>query len=145
MYNASYHLLIVAWGQTLFASNRGAMARLKWKDNVNPRVAIDELEKSGKYPPHVVAKLRRRQAAHENAYEGLIMLGTAVVAGNTAGLSAEWMNGMMGTYFVLRCAYLWCYLNFTDVKKSYLRSVVWWMGNFCFLTTIWKAGSKINA
>lgn len=80
MYNASYHLIILIWLQVMYASTRGAMYRLGWHDNANPRIAIDELEKANKVPKKVIDKLRRRQAGHENGFEGLIMFVAAVVS-----------------------------------------------------------------
>jgi uncharacterized MAPEG superfamily protein len=79
MYNYSYHAIILIWVQVLDASTRGAAMRLKWKDNVSPRLSVDEMEKSGKYKPETIAKLRRRQAAHQNGYEALPMFIAAVV------------------------------------------------------------------
>ena len=80
MYNFSYHSILVIWVYTLVASTRGAAVSLGWKDNVNPRVAISDMEKSGKYKPAVIAKLRRREAAHHNAYEAMPMFCAAVVS-----------------------------------------------------------------
>ncbi len=80
MYNYSYHAIIPIWLQVQHASTRGEMLRLGWKqDNVNPRVSIDEMEKTGKYEKHTIDKLRRRQAAHENGWEALPMFIAAVV------------------------------------------------------------------
>ena len=78
-YNLSYHSMILIWAQVLYASTRGPMLVLGVKDNVNPRSTIDELEKSGKYSPKLIDKLRRRQAAHQNGYEALPMYIAAVV------------------------------------------------------------------
>ena len=80
MYNFSYHSILVIWVYTLVASTRFAAVSLGWKDNVNPRVAVSEMEKSGKYKPAVIAKLRRREAAHQNAYEAMPMFCAAVVS-----------------------------------------------------------------
>ena len=65
----------------MYASTRGSTLKLGWKqDNVNPRISIDEMEKSGKYKASTIAKLRRRQAAHQNGLEALPMYITTIVS-----------------------------------------------------------------
>ncbi|TYJ53336.1 hypothetical protein B9479_006051 [Cryptococcus floricola] len=143
--NLSYYAIPLVHLQTLFASLRGATIRLGFPNNVAPREVISEMEKSGKVKPHTIAKLKRRQAAHENCFENMGPFIGAVVAGNAVGLSTTWMNAMSITYFSLRCVYIWLYLNVTEQKKSYIRSVVYWGCNFCFLATYVKAGLKLNS
>ena len=80
MYNFSYHAIILIWLHVMFSSTRGAVFRLGWRqDNLIPRLSIDEMEKSGKYKDATIAKLRRRQAAHQNGFEALPMFIAAVV------------------------------------------------------------------
>lgn len=79
-YNYSYHLLILTFLQTNFASPKGDILRLGKYDNANPRTDIDRIEKDGKVPPHVIARVRRRQAAHENCYDNLGIFAAAVVS-----------------------------------------------------------------
>ncbi|CAD6566638.1 MAG: hypothetical protein TREMPRED_002875, partial [Tremellales sp. Tagirdzhanova-0007] len=106
MYNISYLAIIVIWLQVMYASTRIEVLRLGWmSDNVNPRISIDEMERSGKYKAETIARLRRRQSAHENGFEALPMFIAAVILGNGAGLSALWMNGISVVFFLLRCVY----------------------------------------
>ncbi|XAO24148.1 hypothetical protein I312_102938 [Cryptococcus bacillisporus CA1280] len=121
MINISYYLLPLVHLQTLAASIRGAAVRLGFPNN-----------------------LRRRQAAHENCFENEAIFIGAVIAGNHVGLSTKYMNIMSLSYFMLRCIYIWMYIKFTDQKKSYWRSIVYWASNFCFLTTFVKCGLKLN-
>ena len=89
MYNISYLAIIVIWLQVMYASTRIEVLRLGWmSDNVNPRISIDEMERSGKYKAETIARLRRRQSAHENGFEALPMFIAAVVrsGGTTAPL-----------------------------------------------------------
>lgn len=79
--------------------------RLKADNNINPRLALDALEKSGKYSPRLIAKLRRRESCEKNVWEGMALILAAIVAGNTAGLSDKWMNTISLGYFVIRIAY----------------------------------------
>jgi uncharacterized MAPEG superfamily protein len=80
MYNYSYHAIIPVFLQTLFSSTRGATIKLGWKDNADPRSNIADMEKSGKYSPNVIRKLRRREACHQNCYEALGIFCAAVVS-----------------------------------------------------------------
>jgi uncharacterized MAPEG superfamily protein len=63
------------------------------------------MEKSGKYSPRLIAKLRRRASCEQNVNDGMAMILAAIVAGNTVGLSAEWMNTISIGYFLARVAY----------------------------------------
>ncbi|AAW41499.1 hypothetical protein CNBB4380 [Cryptococcus deneoformans B-3501A] len=145
MINISYYTLPLVHLQTLGASIRFATRRLGFRNNVNPRQVLDDMEKSGKVKPKTLEKLRRRQAAHENCFENEAIFIGAVIAGNQVGLSTKYMNIMSVSYFLLRCIYIWMYINFADQKKSYWRTIVYWTSNFCFLTTFVKCGLKLNA
>lgn len=103
--NYSYYAIPLIFAQPLYASLRGPFNRLKVDDNVNPRLVLDRLEKEGKHSPRLIASLRRRESCEKNLWEGLSMIFAAIVAGNTAGLSAKWMNGVSAAYFLFRCAY----------------------------------------
>jgi len=145
MLNYSYHIIILVFLQTLYTSTRGATVKLGWKDNVSPRSAVGDMEKSGKYSANLITKLRRREACHANCYEALGIFCAAVVAGNSSGLSADYMSLMATLFFTFRCVYIYAYLTFDTIPKSYIRSAFYWMGNFCYLTTFWKAGNALNA
>lgn len=105
MTNLSYYLLPLIWFQAPYASVRGPLIRLRLDDNTNPRLCLDRLEKSGKYSPRLIAKLRRRESCEKNVWEGMPMILAAIVAGNAVGLSERFMNTVSIGYFVLRCAY----------------------------------------
>jgi uncharacterized MAPEG superfamily protein len=78
-YNYSYLLLIATFLQTNIASPKGAIIRLGKYDNANPRTDLDKIEKDGKVSPNLIAKLRRREAAHQNCYDNLGIFAAAVV------------------------------------------------------------------
>jgi len=103
--NYSYYAVPLIFLQPLFSSLRGPLVRLGVDNNANPRIVLDQLEKSGKYSPNLIAKLRRRESSEKNLWEGMPMILAAIVAGNSAALSAEWMNAMSLGYFVARCFY----------------------------------------
>ncbi|WVN85194.1 uncharacterized protein L203_100339 [Cryptococcus depauperatus CBS 7841] len=145
MINLSYYIIPLVHLQTLFASLRGPALQLGFRNNVSPRQILEEMEKSGKVKPHTLAKLRRRQAAHENCFENEPIFIGAVVAGNAVGLSTRFMNIMSILYFVFRCLYIYLYLKTTSQKTSYLRSVIYWFSSFCYLMTFIKCGLKLNS
>jgi len=144
MYNYSYHLLLAYFLLTHASSTRWATVRAGYLNNSNPRQALDKMEKLGKWDKELLGRLKRRQAAHENAFESLGIYAAAVVAGNTAGLSTQWMNGFTLTFFLLRCLYLWLYINITRDPLSLTRTVAWWLASICIVTTLWKAGTALN-
>jgi uncharacterized MAPEG superfamily protein len=80
MNNYSYHTIILVFLQTLFTSNRAVTVRLGWRDNADPRQNIADMEKTGKYSPNVIRKLRRREACHQNCYEALGIFCASVVS-----------------------------------------------------------------
>ncbi|GFZ50402.1 hypothetical protein JCM24511_08159 [Saitozyma sp. JCM 24511] len=79
MYNYSYALLFLAWFQCHTAATRFATICLGYRNNHNPRVALADMDKSGKYPSGLMAKLRRREAAHQNCLEMFGIFVAAVV------------------------------------------------------------------
>lgn len=91
---------------------------MKLDNNINPRLCLDTLEKSGKYSPRLIAKLRRRESAEKNCWEGLPMILAAVVAGNTVGLSDTWMNGATLGYFLARCGFSKYHMDFGLLDES---------------------------
>jgi uncharacterized MAPEG superfamily protein len=91
--NYSYHLLGLTIIQGFFSSPRIIMARLGMNDNVNPRQALDTMERQGKWDKATIAKLRRRQAAHQNCLESLGPVCAAVVRADF--LSGEGTGGFL--------------------------------------------------
>lgn len=138
MINISYYTLPLVHLQTLGASIRFATRRLGFRNNVNPRQVLDDMEKSGKVKPKTLEKLKRRQAAHENCFENeAIFIGAVVsapfetvsrqttlnhsllqIAGNQVGLSTKYMNIMSVSYFLLRCIYS-IYI-YSSITASYM-------------------------
>ncbi|KAK8869956.1 hypothetical protein IAR55_000525 [Kwoniella newhampshirensis] len=144
MTNVSYYAIPAIFLQTLVASNRGAVVRYGVRNNVSPRTTLEYMEKSGKFDKKVVNMLKRRQAAHENCTENQPIMFAAIIAGNMAGLSTTFMNTVSIAYFVLRCLYIIAYIKIDTPKMSFLRSIIYWGCNFCFLTTFVKAGNRLN-
>jgi uncharacterized MAPEG superfamily protein len=78
--NYSYHVIVGVFLQTLFSSTRGVAIKLGWKDNADPRNNITDMEKSGKFSPNVIKKMRRREACHQNCWEALGIFCASVVS-----------------------------------------------------------------
>jgi uncharacterized MAPEG superfamily protein len=79
MYNYSYHMIIAYFILAQLSSVRFATVREGYLNNHNPRIALDKMEKLGKWNKETIARLRRRQAAHENSLESLGIFAAAVV------------------------------------------------------------------
>ena len=121
--NYSYYLLVGAWLQGLLTSPRGAIARVTGQiNNVCPREDLAVMEKSGKYSPRLIAKLRRRQAAHDNYYEAIGVFSASVVsrrstrlrecekadgqvAANAAGVDPTYLNASSLVFLLARIAH----------------------------------------
>ena len=59
--------------------------RLKIDDNVCPRAALEAAEKSGKFSPQTIGKIRRRQGAEQNSWEGMPIILAAIVSLHRGG------------------------------------------------------------
>lgn len=82
-YNFSFHFLLAFFLLAQGSTIRFAVARLGYLDNVHPRETLERMEKLGKWDKAVIRRLRRRQAAHENAYEQLSIYAAGVVSLST--------------------------------------------------------------
>lgn len=69
--NTSYFAVIPVWLLAHASGTRGVMRRVGYTSNVNPREQIAIAEKDGKLSPRLLAKIKRREASHLNAMEGL--------------------------------------------------------------------------
>ena len=72
--NYSYYAAPLFFLQTVYASLRGPLIKMKLDNNIAPRDVLNEMEKSGKYSPRLIAKLRRREGCEKNMWEGMPMI-----------------------------------------------------------------------
>lgn len=88
---------------------------------------------NNRYPRQQQAKLTgfgaRARAAHENAFEALIMFAPALLAAVVTQQTGDLAQTLAITFVVARIAYLVCYL--ADIH--WLRSLVWAAGYLCTL------------
>ncbi|TXT15385.1 uncharacterized protein COLE_01578 [Cutaneotrichosporon oleaginosum] len=130
----------------MLSGTRLSTMSLGYGDNSSPRQELVRLAQDvaeGKGSAAVLAKLQRRQAAHYNCIEGLGIFCAAVVAGNTAGLEAWYMNTIVCLYVLLRTVYVVLYVKTTG-RWSILRSATWIMCNACWIVTVFRAGHAMN-
>ncbi len=99
-----------------------AQNRLGGYDNRHPRAQQDKLQGFG----------ARAKAAHQNAFEALVMFAPALLAAvvtNNTGQQAQWLAI---AFVIARVAYHILYL----IDAHLLRSVVWGVG---FISSVWLA------
>jgi hypothetical protein len=63
--------VVPIWLLAHASGTRGVMRRVGYASNVCPREQISIAEKEGKLSPRLLAKIKRREASHLNAMEGL--------------------------------------------------------------------------
>jgi len=102
-----------------FVSPRVSLIAAGLGHNVYPREDISKA--SASLPPEKVARLKRQEAAHQNALENFPLFAAAMIIGNDAGLDSGTLNFMGFGYLVTRALYTWFYVNITTEKYSYLR------------------------
>lgn len=130
-------------------STRGAKIRLGLDNNASPRYDVattgEAAVKANKITREQLDKLKRQQACHENSVEHFPFFVGAVLFAHHAGLPAQLINKYALIYTLVRIAYAVAYARITDKTASYLRSVLWWSGNFTCFRLFWFAGKAINA
>ncbi|BEI85891.1 hypothetical protein CcaverHIS002_0601780 [Cutaneotrichosporon cavernicola] len=124
-YNASYELLLLVFLQTMLSGTRLSTMSLGAMPASWPSF-------SAVRPPIIIA------------LRGLGIFCAAVVAGNTAGLEAWYMNMIVCLYVLLRTVYVLLYVNTTTGRWSILRSGTWIMCNACWIVTVFRAGHAMN-
>jgi hypothetical protein len=82
----------LAWFHCHTAANRFPTIRLGYRNNDNPGVALSEMDKSGKYSSALMAKLRMREAAHQNCLEIFGILAAAVVRPSSFQGATTWQR-----------------------------------------------------
>ena len=101
-----------------------AQAKLGKYDNHHPRQQQSLLTGFG----------ARALAAHQNAFESLIVFSAAIATALATGTHSEFVQQLAVTYIVARVAYQLLYLF--NIDK--MRTVVWAISLVCSLTIIWQ-------
>jgi len=100
-----------------------AMHRLNKYDNNNPRNQQEQLTGYG----------ARALAAHQNAFESLIIFCPAVLLAIATNHTGELIQQLAITYLIARIIYNVLYV----LDFSTLRSIVWAISLFCSVYIIW--------
>ncbi|KAI1813078.1 hypothetical protein GGS20DRAFT_554959 [Poronia punctata] len=112
----------------------------KYFDGSNPRTFAARLEKS-ELDKETIARLQRAESASSNGFEGLPLFAAAIVAGNTAGLSAKTLNTLSISYILSRVVYNWVYIFLAANRNlAPLRTPVWFVSLGTTLAFFIKAG-----
>jgi len=88
--------------------------------------------------------IKRCEGAQTNGFENLGLFASAVVAGNLAGLPAQTLNTLSGTYLASRALYNFIYITNTSGAVANLRSVVFVSGVGLCWTLFIKAGNVLK-
>ncbi|KAF8853971.1 hypothetical protein BDZ45DRAFT_677309 [Acephala macrosclerotiorum] len=84
---------------------------------------VESLRKST--PADIFNRYERARACHRNGMENLPLFIGAILAGNTAKLDT---NAFVVGYLLSRIAYTLAYINVSNPKISYIRSIFWNVG-----------------
>ncbi|KAI8623555.1 hypothetical protein F5Y19DRAFT_481588 [Xylariaceae sp. FL1651] len=115
----------------------------KYFDPSNPRTFAARLEKSD-LDKETVARILRAESASANGFEGLPVFAAAVVAGNSAGVSAPTMNALSITYVLSRVVYNWVYVFLSKNRQfAGVRSLTWFAGVGSAMAMFVSAGLKL--
>jgi uncharacterized MAPEG superfamily protein len=101
-----------------------AMSKLGKYDNKHPRQQQSQLTDFG----------ARALAAHQNAFESLILFSAAIATALATNTHGELIQQLAMTHIVARIAYNLLYLF--NIDK--MRSMVWAISLICSLTIIWQ-------
>jgi len=100
-----------------------AMNKLGGYDNCNPREQQSRLKGFG----------ARALAAHQNAFESLIIFGSAIVAALATGSTSDLIVNLALIHVIARIIYSIMYY----IDKNVLRSLSWAVATTCSFAIIW--------
>lgn len=111
----------------------------KW-DNANPRSELHSEAIRKSVPAATYAKFERSRAAHNNMLENMGFMVGAVLAGCMVRLDANFMNAMTASYLVTRLLYTIAYVQIGRLKRSPIRTLLYFAGNVILITLYIQAG-----
>ncbi|KAI1196461.1 hypothetical protein F5X97DRAFT_305133 [Nemania serpens] len=141
-HNISYFTIPVALIAALWPRSYSAFQGpgQKYFDPGNPRTFAARLEKAD-LDKEVVARILRAESASSNGFEGLPLFAAAIVAGNSAGLSALALNSLTIAYIASRVVYNYVYIFLGGNRKiAGFRTPIWFVGIGSIMTLFVKAG-----
>jgi uncharacterized MAPEG superfamily protein len=116
------------------------MKRRGLDHNVDPRQDLgaraDAVVSKGKLSRRELDRLRRWQAAHENAMENFPAYVAAIISAYLAGVPYATLNGLSVWYTASRVVHTFVYVLVETESWSYVRSLCWWSGNISCMTAL---------
>ncbi|PYH97302.1 hypothetical protein BO71DRAFT_396286 [Aspergillus ellipticus CBS 707.79] len=148
---ATNHAIAYLIGNWFFAhgvlSTRPAKRLYRLDHNVAPREDLskygDAAVQAGKISRTQLNRLKRQEAAHANAMEGLPLFVAAIVVALITGLPNETINGIGLWYTLSRVAFGLAYVGIESEAWSFLRSLLWWSGNISCITGLVLSGKRL--
>ena len=138
---AGYIILNFVFSYTLLSA-RGLKNIYKIDHNVSPREDLskygDEAVRSGKISRQTLELIKRNEAVHANAIENFPLFVGSILWACLQGAPAEEVNQCALAYTIVRLAYAAVYLGGQSLAISYVRSLLWWAGNFTCFRLLWN-------
>ncbi|KAI4262789.1 MAG: hypothetical protein L6R42_002038 [Xanthoria sp. 1 TBL-2021] len=110
-------------------------------DNANPKSTAVRERFQKRVSAATYTRWERARAAHNNGIENFPLLIAAVILGNMAKLDAGMMNWTFGTFLLFRAIFITVYIEISDRRLSFFRTLVF---NISILQCLWiilKAGN----
>ncbi|KAN0098984.1 hypothetical protein V8E51_014647 [Hyaloscypha variabilis] len=128
-------------------STRGIKRLYKFDHNTSPREDVskygEKLMREGKLDRKTLERVKRWESAHANTVEGYSLFTGGVLLALHAGVPTQNLNGLMALYSSAIIAYAAAYILIEDERASFLRSVLWWVGNTSCISMMVMAGKKM--
>jgi len=113
-------------------------------NNVQPRANTAKFVHNEIVPPTLADRVERMEGAHLNGNEALPLWSAAILAGNIAGLDNRFLNKISAIYITMRFVYNYVYINHETMKRSWLRSALFFGSLSLPLTILIKAANKVR-
>lgn len=114
----------------------------RW-DNANSKSSKWDEKLQKTIPAETYARYERAEAAHRNGMENMPLFIGTIALGNLAKLDASTLNAFAATYLALRLVYTLLYINTTNIKRSYYRTLTWGVSTLLAFGVIIKAGFQL--
>ncbi|CZR58421.1 uncharacterized protein PAC_08313 [Phialocephala subalpina] len=141
MTNLSFYAIPVYYSLTMIPHAYATLMMKKanngrWNNaSPNSTAWVESLRKST--PADVFSRYERAKACHRNGMENFPLFVGAVLAGNLAKLDT---NVFVVGYLLSRVAYTLAYINISNPKISYIRSIFWNVGALWCMWIFVKSG-----
>lgn len=147
--NFSLYTIPAAWALSIiphfYAVTLYERATSKKYDTTKPRAAVAAVAEDRSLDTATKNRITRAEGAQQNGFENLGLFAAAVVAGNYAGLDAQWLNALSGGYLVSRAVYNYVYVNNDSATMANVRTGVFLGGIGLIFTLFIQAGNKLRS